>query len=122
MNKIMQLDYNELREVVKDCFKEAIKEINQQPVHPKQPDRIGVADVMEITGMSKSLIYKLNMKGNIPCKKFGRRLIFSRKEIIQWMESHTIPKTSPELTSTSQLAKEARKRYTRKDIKRKGGS
>lgn len=110
MKTLMQLDYNELREVVKDCFKEVIIEMKEQPALPELPDMIGPEEVMEITGRKKSWLYKQTMTGGIPCKKFGKRLVFSRKQLLEWMESHTITKTNPEITAATNLAKEARKK------------
>lgn len=38
---------------------------------------------------SKAKIYKLTSAGTIPCKVYGNKLVFSRKEILEWAENQT---------------------------------
>jgi excisionase family DNA binding protein len=38
---------------------------------------------------SKGQIYKLTSAGEMPFRKYGRKLVFSRKELIAWAESRT---------------------------------
>jgi len=56
------------------------------------PDRCYFDDALEVTGLSKSKMYKLTASGEIPCKQFGSRLVFSRKELLEWVERKTKPK------------------------------
>jgi hypothetical protein len=42
--------------------------------------------------LSKAKLYKLTASGNIPCRKFGQKLVFSRKDILSWAENQTKPK------------------------------
>ncbi|MDH6309014.1 hypothetical protein M2451_001528 [Dysgonomonas sp. PFB1-18] len=59
--------------------------------------------------MSKAKLYKLTSSGNIPCRKFGQKLVFSRKDILSWAESQTKPKdNSAEIVLT--LARSARRK------------
>ena len=44
--------------------------------------------------LSKAKLYKLTASGNIPCRKFGQKLVFSRKELLAWAESQTRPKSN----------------------------
>jgi len=55
-------------------------------------DRCNFNDALKITGLSKSKLYKLTSTGSIPCKQYGNRLVFSKKELLAWMESETKPK------------------------------
>lgn len=57
--------------------------------------------------MSKAKLYKLTSSGNIPCRKFGQKLVFSRKDILSWAESQTKP-NSAEIALT--LARSARRK------------
>jgi hypothetical protein len=41
---------------------------------------------------SKAKIYKLTSAGTIPHKTFGKKLVFSRKSLLEWAESQTKPK------------------------------
>lgn len=46
--------------------------------------------------MSKAKLYKLTAPGQIPCRKFGQKLVFSRKDLLAWAESQTQPKSNKE--------------------------
>jgi predicted DNA-binding transcriptional regulator AlpA len=76
-------------------------------------DRIGLNEAMEITGLKQSAIYKKTMQGDIPNKKFGKKLIFSRRELEIWMDQNTVRKRTPEEIASKQLAKIARKRINK---------
>ena len=108
MTTILQLEKNELHDVIMNCVKEAISEI--QTSVPPPSDRIGLKEAMDITGYLKSSIYKRSMTGAIPCQKFGKRLVFSRKELTAWMESQTISAIPAGDIISARLAKEARKK------------
>jgi hypothetical protein len=59
--------------------------------------------------LSKAKLYKLTASGSIPCRKFGQKLVFSRKDILSWAESQTQPKNNQsELLLT--LARSARRK------------
>ena len=59
-----------------------------------QIDTITLNDVLELLRehgypTSKAKIYKLTSAGTIPCKVYGNKLVFSRKEILEWAENQT---------------------------------
>lgn len=90
---------DQLRSVVLDAVSKAL---NQKPEPPIKSDRCNLNDALEITGLSKSKLYKLTSTGSIPCKTFGtRRLVFSRKELAAWMDAQTVDKSN---TSSIELA------------------
>ena len=37
--------------------------------------------------ISKARLYKLTAKGNVPFRKYGNKLLFSRRELLVWAES-----------------------------------
>lgn len=76
-----------------------------------KPDRIdNVDEVAEITGLSKSKIYKDSAAGLIPCSHYGpRRLVFSRRELEAWMKERTTPRSEPSSITTA-----ARRRVERR--------
>ena len=80
---------------------------------PKAPealsDKIYIGEVCEITGRRLSWIYKHSMLGTIPCQKFGKQLIFSRKEIEAWLNSQTVRKQTTAQKETKHLQSEAHK-------------
>ncbi|MDR2948337.1 MAG: helix-turn-helix domain-containing protein [Prevotella sp.] len=59
--------------------------------------------------MSKAKLYKLTASGNIPCRKFGQKLVFSRKDILSWAESRTRPKNDSSGIALT-LARSARRK------------
>ncbi len=40
---------------------------------------------------SKAKIYKLTSSGEIPHRKYGNKLVFSRQELLRWMEEQAVP-------------------------------
>lgn len=54
----------------------------------KEKEILTIDEVVELTGLTKGTIYILNYKNEIPCFKFGPRLLrFKRSEILKWMEN-----------------------------------
>ena len=74
------------------------------------PDRITLQDACELTGQSKGQVYKLTMIGDIPFSHFGKRLIFSRKALTEWMEERTISSPSVGDVMSDRLSASAKKR------------
>lgn len=59
--------------------------------------------------LSKSKLYKLTADKLLPFRYFGRRIIFSRKELLQWVQQQTIASSnSDEVILT--LTKDARRK------------
>jgi len=88
MQTIYQIDKNDLTEVISAIVRDAINNIPKPKEEPR-PDRIDIDDVSLITGLKVPQIYKLTHRSEIPFKKFGKRLVFSRREILQWVEHQT---------------------------------
>ncbi|GHT30639.1 hypothetical protein AGMMS49574_10790 [Bacteroidia bacterium] len=94
MNQIIVAEEDKLRAIVH----EEVSKLFQVKQTPKTE-----IDTMTLTGalallaeygyiLSKAKLYKLTASGNIPCRKFGQKLIFSRKDILSWAENQTKPK------------------------------
>ncbi|GAC1609919.1 MAG: hypothetical protein NVS3B26_13830 [Mycobacteriales bacterium] len=45
-----------------------------------------VAEVAELLGVSEWLVLKQVQQGNLPHKRFGRRIIISRARLIAWID------------------------------------
>jgi excisionase family DNA binding protein len=114
MTTIVQFDYDDLQVAIKQCLLETLNEFKNLPVTPELPDRCSISQAAEMTGLSRSALYKLTMKGGIPYEKYGRRLVFSRKELTVWMEERTVKKQSLEDIVTERLAKVTRKKMSTK--------
>lgn len=55
-------------------------------------------------------LYKLSSLGEIPVSRIGKRLVFSRKELLNWIESRKIVKVSSSVLASEKLAISARRR------------
>jgi len=77
-------------------------------IEPLQ-DRISLHETCLLIGSSKSQVYKLTMLNDIPHQKYGKRLVFSRKALLAWMEKRTISAPSAGDVMSDRLAKSAKK-------------
>ena len=89
----------------------------QKAVTPKEkptPDTLCVESAVQFLTnqglpITKSTLYGYVFYKTIPFRKIGRRTVFSRKELLQWLENRT---TRPETKSDAalRLSENARKR------------
>jgi hypothetical protein len=111
MNSIIITEEDKLRAIVHD----EVSKLFQAKQEPKTE-----IDTMTLSGalgllaeygyiLSKAKLYKLTASGNIPCRKFGQKLVFSRRDILLWAESQTRPKNNREKVSLT-LARSARRK------------
>lgn len=78
-----------------------------------EPDKIFIDEVEKITGFKRATIYKGTSKGEIPHKRQGKILIFSRKEISNFLESKVYSKPDRKQIATQRLADSASKKLER---------
>jgi hypothetical protein len=62
-------------------------------------DTVTLSDALELLREHgyptfKAQVYKLTASGDIPCKRYGKKLVFSRKELLHWAEVQTKPKSN----------------------------
>jgi hypothetical protein len=69
MTNIVQLNYDDLQAVIKDCLCKSIEEIKNLPIQEEKPDRCTLPDAVEITGLKKSALYKM-----YPSDQVGHRI------------------------------------------------
>ena len=111
MSNIILTTPDELRAIVS----EAISCAFPKPVsNPSQIDTITLNDALNLLRehgypTSKAKIYKLTSAGEIPCKTYGNKLVFSRKEILLWAENQTKPKHDSAKVSLT-IARSARRK------------
>lgn len=53
-----------------------------------QKEVLNIDEVCDLTGLSKSTIYKQTMSGSIPHYKQAKHLYFDRAEVIEWLKSN----------------------------------
>ncbi|MDR0506081.1 MAG: helix-turn-helix domain-containing protein [Dysgonamonadaceae bacterium] len=94
MNNIIVAEEEKLRAIVH----EEVSKLFQVKQEPKtEIDTMTLASTLALLAeygyiLSKAKLYKLTASGNIPCRKFGQKLVFSRKDILLWAEGQTKPK------------------------------
>lgn len=94
MANIIVTEEDKLRNIVQE---EVSKLLSAKQEVKTQIDSITLTKALALLSeygypMSKAKLYKLTASGNIPCRKFGQKLVFSRKDILSWAESRTRPK------------------------------
>jgi predicted DNA-binding transcriptional regulator AlpA len=94
MTNIVLTTPDELRAIVSEALTGLMtKNVSEKP----QIDTITLADALHLLGehgypTSRAKMYKLTSTGQIPCKTYGKKLVFSRKEVLAWAENQTKPK------------------------------
>lgn len=111
MSNIILTTPDELRAIVSEAINGAFP---KPASNPSQIDTITLNDTLELLKehgypTSKAKLYKLTSTGNIPCKTYGNKLVFSRKEILLWADNQTKPKHDSG-SITMALARSARRK------------
>jgi excisionase family DNA binding protein len=52
---------------------------------PKDPDCLSAQDVAALLGIGLDQTYEAAARGEIPCRRVGRRILFSRRAIEKWL-------------------------------------
>ncbi len=80
------IDRSELSELIRSEVSAAFKASTPEVTD----DRCDIAGASQITHFSTAHIYKLTREGQIPFVRYRSRLIFSRRDLLAWMQSKTI--------------------------------
>lgn len=59
---------------------------------------------------TRATLYNLVYKDAIPYKKFGRRTVFSKKELLSWVEARTVRPNEKRTTAALRIAQSAANR------------
>ena len=59
---------------------------------------------------TRATLYNLVYKNSIPYKKFGRRTVFSRRELLAWIESRTVHRDDRRAAIASRIAESANRK------------
>jgi excisionase family DNA binding protein len=104
---LFPIPLTELDEHITAAVNKAVARITKpEPVN----DRIGFAEACILIGVSKSKLYKLTAENKVPCSRFGRKVVFSKKELLQWVDEHTFKEVSDKDKAIKELQKEANKK------------
>jgi hypothetical protein len=113
MQNIIVTTPDELRAIMREAVSSLLPN-KHEPA--SQIDSITLNDALELLCQygfptSKAKMYKLTSAGEVPCRTYGNKLVFSRKEILQWAENQTKPKydhTAATLTLTRSAKRKMR--------------
>lgn len=50
------------------------------------PELFGMSDLEGVLPVSRATAYRMAQRGEIPCLRLGRRFVFSREHLKQWIE------------------------------------
>lgn len=82
---------------------------------PVETDGMNVEDAARFLSeqgipTTRATLYNLVYKEAIPYKKFGRRTVFSKRELLAWIESRTVTRESRNAEASRRLAASANRK------------
>lgn len=92
MKEIIITTPEELRTLIEEAVKSSVRPPKQPQAEPPDTITLSVAlDILREHGYptSKGKIYKLTSSNHLPHRKYGNKLVFSRRELLAWAESQT---------------------------------
>jgi excisionase family DNA binding protein len=54
---------------------------------PPRREGMNAEEVAEFLGVDRKTVYEYANRGRIPCRKLGKRLLFSRQALVAWLGS-----------------------------------
>ena len=95
-------------------LEELIQDLRIPQKSAELPDRCGIDEACKILGSeekpaSKAIIYKLTSDKSLPHAKFNGKLVFSRRQLVAWVDSHTVSPTAAEDEIKANLVRSAKK-------------
>ena len=90
MNQIIVTTPEELRAIVSETVSLTLAGLTH--TQKELPDNLtpdAAIEALEQHGflISKARLYKLTAKGEVPFRKYGNKLLFSRKELLSWADN-----------------------------------
>ena len=84
MNQIILTTPEELRAIVSESVSQTLAGLTLPKDEPDNLTPDAAVGVLEQHGflISKARLYKLTAKGNVPFRKYGNKLLFSRRELL----------------------------------------
>lgn len=88
MMQIVVTSAEELKAIIRDVLSEQ----TEPTATGVQSDNINLSKAIVLLNewgypTSKAKIYKLTSTGAMPCRKYGNKLIFSREELLKWVDT-----------------------------------
>ena len=60
----------------------------------REPDVLEAEEVAAMLGLGRNQVYEAAARGEIPARRIGRRWIFSRRAILEWLHTASTKKAS----------------------------
>lgn len=103
----------DLEEIVQAAIKKVLP-VKEEARPEKNPDTCSFEQALAFLSengfkLSKSKLYKMTAGKEVPFRYFGRRIIFSRDELLAWVKRQTIPGSNASGTLLA-LAESARRK------------
>jgi len=61
----------------------------QATVRAAEPERMRANELASFLGVNRKIVYEYAARKVIPCRRLGRRLVFSRAAILAWLARQT---------------------------------
>lgn len=86
---ILQLDSDQLQCIVQNAVRNALTDQSKPAAAPtgETKDLLTINEASSFINLAKPTIYGLVSQAKIPCMKQGKRLYFSRLELISWIKA-----------------------------------
>ena len=115
-NQVIVVTPVQLRNLIDESIRDILPKLAdfRRKNEPVETDGLSIDDAVRFFAnqgipTTKQNLYNLVFKKEIPYRKVGRRVIFSRKELLQWIESRTYRPHS-QSDEALRLAESARKK------------
>lgn len=114
-NSIILTTPAELQAIVGQAVEAIIPRLadyRQRTAERKPSDNLSLAEAIDYLAelgapVTRSSIYNLTFRGQIPHRKIGRRTVFSRRELAEWVESRTRRPEEAKAEATRLIAQSA---------------
>lgn len=102
---LISISVHELKNIIDQSVKKAVQEIVQNndislPSNIQEKEKsslyLNIQQASKFTHMAIATLYDYTHKKKIPFSKIGKRLLFSKKELTEWIQRHR-KKTKDEL-------------------------
>ena len=116
-NTIIVTTPAQLREIVADEVAAILPKLAdfRRKNEPVETDGMTVEDTARFLTeqgipTTRATLYNQVYKNTIPYKKFGRRTVFSKKELLTWIEAHTVHSEDRRTAAVLRIAENANRK------------
>ncbi|NQX97723.1 MAG: helix-turn-helix domain-containing protein [Flavobacteriales bacterium] len=87
---LISISVHELKTIIEQSVKKAVQEIAPSTIQGKEKSSLylNVQQASQFTHMAIATLYDYTHKKKIPFSKIGKRLLFSKKELTEWIQKH----------------------------------